>query len=257
MKRIELNGVGYDIPEQLEELTPPQYYRYLEIASLASRGLLKEMDVRLKLVTLFLDLPVCISMLPPKTWKPYLGLLPLADPFILKEDGTVRLDLKTGVNLLPTWQGWNGPEDMLNNVSYDTFCRCMALTRQMDSDTRSDDTLREFGRLLYSDGRGGTPPMLVCLHAYLLFMNVFGIIHSEPLDIDGQQLDLRILFRKDATDHRPDDHTGWAGIGMDIAETGTFGSYQEVKQTPFWDILLYLYKKKFDRMHQKKHKKKL
>lgn len=41
-------------------------------------------------------------------------------------------------------------------------------------------------------------------------------------------------------DEKPeaDDHTGWTGIGMDIAENGAFGNYAEVRATPFWDILI-------------------
>lgn len=68
-------------------------------------------------------------------------------------------------------------------------------------------------------------------------MNVFAIIREEPLEIDGETVELRILFRKDEKPEA-DDHTGWTGIGMDIAENGAFGNYAEVRATPFWDILI-------------------
>lgn len=81
-------------------------------------------------------------------------------------------------------------------------------------------------------------------------MNVFAIIREEPLEIDGETVDLRILFRQDEKPEA-DDHTGWTGIGMDIAENGAFGNYAEVRATPFWDILIFLYRKKFEKLHTK------
>ena len=39
---------------------------------------------------------------------------------------------------------------------------------------------------------------------------------------------------------------------MDIAENGVFGNYAEVRATPFWDILIFLYRKKFEKLHSKR-----
>ena len=114
-----------------------------------------------------------------------------------------------------------------------------------------DMILREFGKALYTGREGAEPPILLCLHAYLFFMNVFAIIREEPLEIDGETVNLRILFRKDEKPEA-DDHTGWTGIGMDIAENGAFGNYAEVRATPFWDILIFLYRKKFEKLHSKR-----
>lgn len=253
MRTIEYLNKNIDVPESLEELTPGQYYRYLEIAMLANRNILVEQQARLKLMTLFLDLPVDVSMLPTREISEILSHLSITEPFILKEKKNFRLDLQTGINLLPAWERWRGPDDMLNGVSFETFCKCMALIKQFgNEDNENDVDLQQFGSLLYSDGIGTQPPMLVCLHAYLFFLNVFTIIQKEPLELDGETVDFRILFDKAQDKRKLDDHTGWAGIGMDIAETGTFGNLKQVKETPFWDILLFLYKKKFEKLHSKK-----
>lgn len=136
--------------------------------------------------------------LPPSTWKETLALLSLTDPFVIREGKSFRLDLSTGINLLPEWNGFHGPEDMLNGVSFDTFCKCMALVRRMGDEGGGDRDmiLREFGKALYTGREGAEPPILLCLHAYLFFMNVFAIIREEPLEIDGETVNLRILFRK-------------------------------------------------------------
>ena len=112
------------VPETLEELTPAQYYRYLEIATMANQHILSEPGIRLKILSLFLALPVDMGHLPPSTWKETLALLSLTDPFVIREGKSFRLDLSTGINLLPEWNGFHGPEDMLNGVSFDTFCKC-------------------------------------------------------------------------------------------------------------------------------------
>lgn len=86
--------------------------------------------------------------LPPSTWKETLALLSLTDPFVIREGKSFRLDLSTGINLLPEWNGFHGPEDMLNGVSFDTFCKCMALIRRMGDEGGGDRDmiLREFGK---------------------------------------------------------------------------------------------------------------
>ena len=41
------------------------------------------------------------------------------------------------------------------------------------------------------------------------------------------------------------------GIVFEVAASGVFGNKKEVDDTPFWDVLLYLYKCKFEYLHQK------
>lgn len=256
MKQIEYKGKTYDIPEELEELTPKQYYRYLEVATMTGR-MLKEPEVRLKLVELFLELPTAVMYMPREEWRSLMKHMPLADPFIIREQRGIRLALKTGVNLLPQWDGFFGPEDWLNDVTYGTFCDVMAhISEKHKPGADEDDELRQIGALLYKriDGKKRRPPQLLCLHAYLFFSNVMEIIKEEPMNINGSLLDLRLIFRP-TEDKRADDHTGWTGIGMDIAEGGTFGTYREVRGTPLWDILIFLYKKKFDKIHNQKKRR--
>lgn len=169
MRVIYYQNRQVSVPETLEELTPAQYYRYLEIATMANQHILSEPGIRLKILSLFLALPVDMGHLPPSTWKETLALLSLTDPFVIREGKSFRLDLSTGINLLPEWNGFHGPEDMLNGVSFDTFCKCMALVRRMGDEGGGDRDmiLREFGKALYTGREGAEPPILLCLHAYL------------------------------------------------------------------------------------------
>lgn len=165
--------------------------------------------------------------LPPSTWKETLALLSLTDPFIIREGKSFRLDLSTGINLLPEWGGFHGPEDMLNGVSFDTFCKCMALVRRMgdEGDGDRDMILREFGKALYTGREDAERPILLCLHAYLFFMNVFAIIREEPLEIDGETVDLRILSEKMRSRKRMTIPAGRA-LGWISLRTGHSGTMQ-------------------------------
>ena len=35
-----------------------------------------------------------------------------------------------------------------------------------------------------------------------------------------------------------------SGTALEIAETGTFGTYRKVLDTPLWDVLVFLYREK-------------
>ena len=47
------------------------------------------------------------------------------------------------------------------------------------------------------------------------------------------------------------DRTGWKGITFEVASSGVFGAMDSLNVTPFWDVLLYLYKCKYEYLHNK------
>ena len=49
MRVIYYQNRQVSVPETLEELTPAQYYRYLEIATMANQHILSEPGIRLKI----------------------------------------------------------------------------------------------------------------------------------------------------------------------------------------------------------------
>lgn len=55
--------------------------------------------------------------------------------------------------------------------------------------------------------------------------------------------------------YRPMDF-GWTGVIMDIAESGTFGKFEEVQYTNLYTILYYLSKKRYDYLEQQANAKK-
>lgn len=244
MKKIDYQGKKIDIPQGLEELTQPQYVRYLDIALMLAGGNITPLQARLKLLTLLLELPVDVSLMPSDRWDGLIRLLPLTDAFVHDRDGAPRLDTRTGTNLLPQWQGVQGPGDMLNGISFGTFIRCSALLGGMAQEEDEDGRLSLMGQVAEALYPGVTDaPQLLRAHACLFFLNVLDILQTEPLDMDGTEVDFRCIFepKKTAGRRRPEGaNVGWAGVAMDIAELGAFGNYRQVLDTPMWDIFTFL-----------------
>lgn len=256
MINISFRGRQLQIPQRIEEIakgTP--YLRYLELAAMTPTDEVGRMAVRVKLLSFLLQLKTDLSLYPKDFIKEAMHRIRLTDPFI---DGRGRLVTRTGTNMVPAYQGWKGPDDMLGDVDFGTFIDCETMLRAI-RDTDDDDEHRrlqaEIFRKLYHTAErypqeSGSMPLLHA-HAFTLFCNVTDIIRSEPVSINGRDIDFSILFKESPGETRPDDRTGWTGVALETAETGVFGSYYAVLKANLWDVLLFLYRKKFERMHDK------
>ena len=87
-------------------------------------------------------------------------------------------------------------------------------------------------------------PMGFVYGFYLFFASFQKQLIEMKINWGGQELDLSILFEgsKEESKHS----TALAGIGMDsiaftMAETGAFGSYKELRNTGFWEIIVRMY----------------
>ena len=241
MQEFTYNNKTRMIPEDLEELSPEQYYRYLELVIMMNTDNISPFEMKCKLISLLLNMN-CF--------------------FYIKEEGDKVIydpHIKTGRNLLPSYKGWIGPEDMLNDITYGQFVQCLNLVRAMEVTRRDKDNeqadylMSEFGRILYKneDPKAGEIPPLVCFHSYIFFCAVWELICTVPIPINGEEINFSILFQEQG-EKRIDDKTGWIGISFEIASSGVFGNVKQINETPFWDILLYLYKCRFESLHNKK-----
>lgn len=254
MKTVTYRGRTFQVPENIDELTPGQYRRYLEISLMNDRGFISKTGLRCKLLTLLLGERTDISFLSEPIFKEAMDHIGLVFPFILGGKIHDSLTLYTGANLLKEWDGWKGPGDMLDGVKFGDFIDCNSLMRLISkggSATESERLVSEFCQKLYkNDNPKAVPDEILCAHSLILFNNVMKAIREEPVEINGEPVNFSILFDKSGKE-RPDDHTGWTGAALEIAETGTFGNYRQVLDTPLWDILLFLYRKKFEHLYAK------
>ena len=155
--------------------------------------------------------------------------------------------------------------DMLNGLTFGNFCDCLDLLQQSKQaaaekdDSAINEIFQDITLKLYrykDPEKTPAVPSLLAIHAVNFFSAVWEMVLSGPVYIGGEAIDFRILFQKLASeDRKADDKTGWTGIVFEVAASGVFGNKKEVDDTPFWDVLLYLYKCKFEYLHQKRNKK--
>lgn len=254
MVRVEHNGKVYEIPGVLDELTPDQYKSYLFLAVMLRRGVLDETGFRAKLLAELMGLKVDITDFKPDVAEGLIAQLGVLDGF-LDEKGPIT---STGRNLLPEFAGWTARVgDMLNGLAFGDFVEALTLLGRLDDDEESQQAvLNELARLLYSppeDKGDAEVPALVAVHSLTFFTSVFNMIRKEPIGISGELINFSIIFKPvPGIPSKADDHTGWHGIAMEVASSGVFGTLKEVNGTPLWDVLLYLYRAKFDLLHEKR-----
>ena len=254
MVTVEHNCRSYEIPGVLDELTPGQYKSYLFLAVMLRRGVLDEMGFRAKLLAELMGLGVDITDFKPDVAKGLIAQLGVLDGF-LDENGPITA---TGRNLLPEFAGWKARVgDMLNGLAFGEFVEALTLMGRLDDDEESQQAvLNELARLLYSPPEGkpdAEVPALVAVHSLTFFTSVFNMIRKEPIGISGEMINFSIIFKPvPGVPSKADDHTGWHGIAMEVASSGVFGTLKDVNGTPLWDVLLYLYRAKFDLLHEKR-----
>lgn len=266
MQEFIYNNTVKEIPEDLEELKPDQYYRYLELVIMMNTGKISPFEMKCKLISLLLGMEYNFVICKESVVDEIKGQLYKLDVFFNTEEeaGKIIYDakIKTGRNLLPSYKDWKGPEDMLNDISFGQFVQCLNLVKAMEqarkeeNETLVDDIMSEFGGVLYKNENPkntSDTPALVCFHSYIFFCAVWELIYTVPIPVNGEDINFAILFQEQG-DKRMDDKTGWVGISFEIASSGVFGNVKQINDMPFWDVLLYLYKCRFESLHNKSNR---
>ena len=252
MVTVVHNGKEHEIPGMLDELSPEQYQGYLFLAVMLRRGVIDETGFRAKLLAELLELPADITDYRAEIADRLIAQLGVLDGFF-DEKGAITA---TGRNLLPEFAGWKSKVgDMLNGMTFGDFIEAINLLGQLDeSDEAQLQVLGELSRLMYSaPSEEAEVPMLVAVHSLTLFTSVFNMIRTGPISISGEDINFSIIFKPvPGVPSKANDHTGWHGIAMEVASSGVFGPLKEVHSTPLWDVLLYLYRAKFDLLHEKR-----
>lgn len=207
------------------------------------------------------------------------------------EDDTppaIELNIDTVKNLLPVIQcrrtKFVGPADLLADL---TFAEFRAAIREMDmhiahakdpdSVSEAMDALNRFMAVLYRPCNVSgvrTPfdadelpkyallasaiPLWQKQTTLLWFTYCIKYIQTEDINIDGQIINLSVLFPKSSGGTgTAKKGIGWAGLLYDIAKEGPFGNAEKTDKAGLFDILLYMYKNHLDNKElERKLKKK-
>lgn len=254
MRTVVTRRREVSVPEHVSELTPGQYEYYCRLFLALSSGMIDMDYYRVRWFSFLLGRGKSdFTILRDEHVAELKAQMSAIGGFFVDDGaGDVRPDFGCVANLLPEYGGFRGPGDILQGVTLGEFVECCTVADCLDSGDA--DALSEgyahIARVLYHVPEEVEVPDILRFHAPNLFFNVLRYLNREPVEINGKKLDLRILFRKSAAS-KPDDGTGWTGIIFEIAEAGLFGDAVGVRRTDLWEVLLYLYKCKFEYLHDK------
>ena len=247
-----------DIPTAIEELTEDQYLYFLMISSVyATMHVIDERGYRVRWLSYLAGLEnIDFTLLTADRREKYEGAMTMTDGFFDRNHQTGQLVpiLSTVVNLLPEHEGYRGPGDFLEGVTFGEFTECLKVLAGVKGENEEEtrEASERIARVLYHIPDDKDVPEVLLFHAPTLFRSVLRQIESSPIEIDGEPIDFRIIFQSHKTGKNYDDKTGWTGITFEVASSGVFGGVKDVEKTDLWMVLLYLYRCKFEYLHSKR-----
>ena len=258
MVDIQFKGKTVAIPSTLEELSPDQYKGYLFLTVVLKRGIIEEDGFKAKLMGILLGLKADITDYTKDIAESLIAQLDKLDGFFIDDNGTRTPATSTGRNMLPEFAGWKAKVgDMLNGMTFGGFVEAVALMGEIhdQGEDGQEEAFKNIARLMYQPAEQAQeeePPVLLAIHAVTFFTAVFNQLTTDRVVINGQAIDFTLIFKSvPGLPTKPDDKTGWMGIAMEVASSGVFGPMKEVNDSPLWDVLLYLYRCKFDLFNDK------
>jgi hypothetical protein len=95
---------------------------------------------------------------------------------------------------------------------------------------------------------------------YLLFASFQKYLIDAKIPWGGKEIDFSILFESGKEESNEPESDDIPGIGMDsiafsLAESGTFGNIEQVRNTNFWDIMVRMYDLRRTDLERQNHEK--
>lgn len=252
MVEIKTSFKSYQVPSELSELTPDQYEYYLFLASCLAAGAVDIERFRVRWLSYLMGMQLHdYTLMNDDVVEQIRNQAGVVDNFIeVSPDGNFSLKFDCVVNLLPVCDGFSGPGNWLDGVSFGDFVECATVMESADGDDPREfaSCCDHVARKLYHIPDDVKVPELLSFHAPMFFRSVWNAIQKAPVCINGKELDFRIIFRPSGKP-KADDRTGWTGIALEVASAGLFGNLREVEKASLWEVLIYLYRCKFDYIH--------
>lgn len=258
METFDFRGATVSIPTGLFELEAKHYPYYCLLGMALASGAVDADYFRIRLISYLAGMENGdFTLLLPEVAAPLEERLHMMDAFLVKRnaDGAERLfaDFDSVRNLLPEHRGYRGPGDMLQGMTFGQFTECVAAMEGIDPEDAGSiaDACDHVARCMYAIPEHEKVPPLLSWHASSFFGSVWRMIMREPIEVNGRKIDFRIIFRSSGP-RRPDDRTGWTGIAFEVASANVFGNLKDVNESDMWQVLMYLYKCKFEYIHDNK-----
>lgn len=264
-----LNKTLY-FPENLAECDAQQYADMAKLLYMYQAKEISYFDLRVLAVYALLNLkkPKDLKNINENSlkWQNIYQLSELVDDFFYKDDRNETITIKLDFihNNLPDYRiftKYYGPEDGFQNVSFGQYVDGLeeyiyfhetgdvealrllfSIFYLPKGEIYNIETSRKRakGILKYTDIRH-------LFGFYLFFTSMQHYILSGQLSVMGSEIDLAIIYQD--IGNEKETKSTIPGIGIhsvihDLAESGVFGNYKEVRATNMWTILLRLYELK-------------
>lgn len=272
---IPEKGKTVEIPSNWDECSIEELNLILKFAFQVSSGELSYGEFRLKVFCLLTSFQVSQNY----HYNNRLGLLDNLNENIYKlsaelcswcfletgnmKDNKFQLNYNSVRNPFPSIEikgiKYSGPDDLLGNLTFSEFRNAISLMQeyfqcvQVQDTTDTELALDNFISILYKC-EGCSAVLTYVKHSVLIwFCYCINYIQTEPIIIDGNELDIYLLFPKNGSSStNVKQSLGWSGLLFEVAESGIFGNVEAADKTNLFQILAFLYKKYLDNKKSKK-----
>lgn len=247
MKETTIGKTPVKLPESWEEVTRDQYWTYMLLLAAVMAGETQRLEAEKTFFSFLIGWNGAdwTRMADQETADTLRGIF-LADR---RWWGMDRLPDTDGINLMPVWRGHKGPQDWLSDMNWGDFCECLDFLSMSTGDDPGS-AVGDMARLMYSLPPEEKPDRVLEYHCLALLQSVVGAMSSGPVEINGRDVDLSIVFNRTGASG---DGTGLTGVTFEVAESGVFGDYRGVRETGMWEVMLYLYKCRKSKENEKRH----
>lgn len=260
----------FEIPESLAECNRRQYLDLSKLVFMYQSEDISYEQFRLLGLYSLMNMHYQESELPnmqEEKWQNIYICSELLDSFFEEdEDGVKHLIQDYIHNPMKTVKykvlSFQGPKDGFENMSWKQFIDGIGELQSFQQDQKPESLLKIFAMFYLRKGETYGKIDIEKRMAYfkdldiryvygffLLFNSFWKFLLSDAvIKVDGREINLSILFAKDEKDQESEaaasvdlPELGLRSTAFQLAESGVFGTMDELEQTNAWDVLLRIY----------------
>lgn len=264
--------------EDVWELNAEQYLFYLNLVLENIAGNVTDpQDIKMRLFAHLTDLKLGWKLAFRKmeteeaVWSALTDKINLLDSFFDIEENDMgkklyNLHIKCTKNLLPEYKKYKGPDNFLNDIRWYQFKNALNAMKMLDIAMKEKNVVEiakytsDIFYALYTKppkAKYIQLPDTVQYHALMYFSYWYELITTTPIEINGEEIDFAILWKTDPdAPQNEKDKSGWLGITFAIAESGVFGTNEDVDNEKLLNVLMLIYRNKINELNEKENQKK-
>ena len=262
-----------EFPENWEEMSQKQFLKIMELVIEFEIGKIDYNDLKLQATMVLVG--IVITKAPrSKADQDEIAaslavLVELINYIIVieknkKGKSIAKLQFESLKQFLPIIKTYEGPQVGLSNITWEQHTKASANYRQYIQTKEVQYLDKLIGSLYLEAGKEfdaeradiiaedvADIPYHWKYAVFLFYRNSLTFIQNSKINMNGETIDLSILFKDDKKKSKADG-LGLVGLQMSIAESGVFGDMEKTGKQSIYDVYAYLYKNKHAYIEQMK-----